>query len=218
MTLILKKFFTAAALLALTANIASAALVSDSEETPITQIKPISTIKKVTDPITKQEVLIETKKTATDPAKINKPASSTPAYKAGEKISAQLKILSFKKTGTDPSADKTQPTITDPVVTGINFLKNNQNPDGSFGSNPKTKFLDTSAVADLLGKINQKVAAADQPLVSSAYSSSRGWIDFSFPENNDYLAQKISTILVTGLQDIQLVLYIFIKTSRGINR
>ena len=70
-----------------------------------------------------------------------------------------------------------------PVQTGIEWLKQNQNPDGSWSQNNKTEIVETSAVAQVLN-----IAEPEQ---SQEYQKSIDWFTLSFPENSDYLAEKV---------------------------
>ncbi|MEK7138016.1 MAG: dockerin type I domain-containing protein [Patescibacteria group bacterium] len=198
MTPIHKKFFTAAILLILSAQIASAALTFNFEPLePTPTLEPTITIKKVLDPITQQEVLIETKKIPADSAKISQSEKSedqTDTFAEGEAITAKITIQEIKNKTSNEPTNKIASALAEPIITGLNFLNSNQNSDGSFGVNSKTKFIDTSAVAQLLNQLNQEVAAVDQPLVDSLLPETNEWIGFTFPENNDYLAQKISIL------------------------
>ncbi len=122
-----------------------------------------------------------------DSSKIYRPS---PEEKSDFKLEpAKIKILETKNKTTD-----SRDVIPDPVSAGLHFLVQNQNADGSFSNNSKTRLINTFAATEILGNLNQKISGSDQPLINQSYPSSTNWLNFSFPENNDYLAQKISVL------------------------
>ncbi len=83
--------------------------------------------------------------------------------------------------------------IEDPVVTGINWLKNNQNPEGNWSEDERTEIIDTSAVVSAL-KYTEETP-------SSEYQKAIDWFNLTYPENSDYLAEKAISLSEAG-QDV----------------
>ena len=84
--------------------------------------------------------------------------------------------------------------ITDPLEIGILWLKNNQNADGSWGREEKNEIIDTSAVLSLLNY-------AEKGAPSIEYQKAIDWFNLTYPENSDYLAEKVVSLAGSG-QDV----------------
>jgi hypothetical protein len=73
---------------------------------------------------------------------------------------------------------------------GMDYLLDNQNGDGSWGSSTE-KFVTTAAVLDALYDFEQTT--------STAYENGIAWIEFYIPSNNSYLAEKIRVLNRAGV-------------------
>ncbi len=114
------------------------------------------------------------------------PGAKAPVPIQGE-IEAKIKSFRIESPITIESV------ITDPVETGVAWLKNNQNPQGSWGQDGKTEVINTSAVVSLLKYIEQAP--------SLEYQDAIDWFNLTYPENSDYLAEKVISLSEAG-QDI----------------
>jgi len=85
-----------------------------------------------------------------------------------------------------------EPGQINPVALGVNFLKENQNPDGSWSEHENLKIFETSAVLQFLRHDldSEEIQAKTEE-----------WFKFQFPENNHWLAEKIISLAWQG-QDI----------------
>ncbi|MDD2731575.1 MAG: prenyltransferase/squalene oxidase repeat-containing protein [Candidatus Pacebacteria bacterium] len=81
----------------------------------------------------------------------------------------------------------------DPVYTGTNWLKRSQDVSGSWNKGAKTETIDTLSVLTYLKKIEGEGS-------STEYVKGIDWLNLTYPENNDYLAEK-TTILSQAGQD-----------------
>ena len=84
--------------------------------------------------------------------------------------------------------------IPEPLETGILWLKSNQNADGSWGGEEKSKIIDTSAVLSLLNYVEKGSSSVE-------YQKAIDWFNLTYPENSDYLAEKVISLAEAG-QDV----------------
>jgi len=100
---------------------------------------------------------------------------------------SELPKSSSQKLLSEPAA------VARPLETGIAWIKNNQNSAGSWSKNEKTEIVDTSAVFAFLKRVEE--------IPSFEYQKAVDWFGLTFPENSDYLAEKV--ISLAGIdQDI----------------
>lgn len=110
--------------------------------------------------------------------------------------SATVKILESEKS----LSPKKSPQTANPISAGLNYLVQNQAADGSWSHNGKIKSVETAAVVELLTKLNQRVGAStsEQQQIDLIYPKALDWLRLSFPENSDYLAEKVAVLSEAG--------------------
>ncbi len=113
-----------------------------------------------------------------------------------EKPKARVTKIELKKG--KPDHEDVRSVLPDPVGSGVDFLAQNQNADGSWAPDGKTAMVETAAVTQLLRELNQKVPIETQQTIDSALPLTRDWFALSFPENNDYVAKKLFALVQAG--------------------
>ncbi|MCX6789898.1 MAG: terpene cyclase/mutase family protein, partial [Candidatus Gribaldobacteria bacterium] len=111
----------------------------------------------------------------------------------------EAKVKSFsqktlEKSGFETSGFAVSSVITNPIITGISWLKNNQNTPGSWGQNSRTALVDTATVLSAFHCIAE-------PTSSVAYQNALDWFNLTYPENSGYLAEKTIALAQAG-QDV----------------
>ncbi len=91
---------------------------------------------------------------------------------------------------------------------GINYLMNSQNTDGSWGTNPSTKFVTTIAVLRAL---------QENKISGSEVDKGVEWLSSYFADNTDYLAQKLLVTIPAGeaTSSVETLLNNFDEISGG---
>jgi len=113
-------------------------------------------------------------------------------------LNIEAKVKSFYQGATKKSGFETSgfalSAIADPIGTGVSWLKNNQNTQGSWGQNDRTAVVDTATVLSLFHYIAE-------PTSSLAYQKALDWFNLTYPENSGYLAEKTIALAEAG-QDV----------------
>lgn len=91
------------------------------------------------------------------------------------------------------------------VNTGLGWLSNNQNPDGSWGSNTDLLAFDTSIALDTLRYLN---------INNSTYTNGVAWLSNQSPLLTDFLAKKVKTLYMAGI-DISADLLVLLSRGAG---
>ena len=117
--------------------------------------------------------------------------SSVIEGEVAKEITAKIESLRIEEKS---SRETKSATILDPIGTGITWLKNNQNTNGSWGRVEGNEIIDTSTVISLLNYVEKGVPSIE-------YQKAIDWFDSTYPENSDYLAEKVISLAGAG-QDV----------------
>ena len=158
-----------------------AASLSDADKAGIVETQPITVgIEGVYDASSAQ-----TTSTPIDPA-----MTATVSVSQAPQVLQELNIAS---------------ALPDPIASGINFLSQTQNTDGSWSQNGKASFVYTAAVLEFLQRVNGRVGTGiAQQQIDVMYPLAKSWVNFAFPENSEDLAAKI-TLLANAGEDMSTI-------------
>lgn len=116
-------------------------------------------------------------------------------YKNLFSILILISVILFNTTNFS-SAEISGEQIENTITKAKNWLKMNQNPDGSWGKE-EVSIIDTFKSLEVLYRLNE--------IESKEYKQGIDWLNLSYPENNDYLAEKVVSLAEAG-QDISYLM------------
>jgi hypothetical protein len=102
------------------------------------------------------------------------------------------KIVTIKKISGKSAKDASTNTLI--VENIINYLMNQQNIDGSWGNNAKTKFITTVATLEALQANSVTGEKIDKGIE---------WLSYYIPENNDYRAEQSKVLTQAGEENTE---------------